>query len=910
MNDSKRFLMEEAAYSNTEIQEKLTNLIRLYREFASTKKAERWFAESDEKIKLYGDALSSQNIDKLNKEMFCQIHKLIWSKLFTLKNPTDDYISEIKRLLKRLIWSPEPLHQKFDDERELLKGMKFIGPAAITEIMTFTRPSEYAMWNAQARLGLKRLALQDYLPVNEARIRGKDYEKFIIFCKELQKLLGEEYLGKNLVYVDKFFYWLANSKIWLISPNINEEGWDYFKEKGVIGLEFGEAVKRFREGLFEFKNKKSFIKEIRSSNKNCDDYLCNQLWDFIEEISVGDQVLAKKNKDIICIGIIKSDVFIQELESNYTLLRKVEWIDKDIHLDLPINSAEFIRQIDKTEIEENKQLKKLVDELFRYIETGKRDLEIINRIEKESEVLMKEMEDLLNSKKQIILYGPPGTGKTWLANKYVKSRSYYSLEIKIKSTEQNKNFYLWVIDPEKWDISQIKQAEEVEMWRGKTKAAFEEITIDDVVFVYVGRNVKKIYAYGVYREKMQKPLVLIRKLLNGPMLSELKKDEIINLSTPKKMNFRGTLFPLSVDEGLRICKLANINPKELGIELEENEIKIENQEFITFHASYAYEDFLEGIRPFIRVDENGNRSNMGFMIEDGIFKKIALKAICVTLASQSENEKLREVAKITLESVIKSISTQKEYEDYLSRKRILWEYILSQGKKIKRYFDRSENNFFLIIDEINRGDISRIFGELITLLEPDKRLGEENQIIVTLPYSKEPFSVPSNLYILGTMNTADRSIALIDVALRRRFGFKELMPDYDALKTVLLQKDDGAREIKETAIKVLAELNKRIIENYDRDHQIGHSYFLVALRDKKTKEQALEALKKVWFYEIIPLLKEYFYDHPEKLITVLTPDFIKTENSTYELREFDSLDGFYSAFSKLITKGSQGIRSE
>ena len=177
---------------------------------------------------------------------------------------------------------------------------------------------------------------------------------------------------------------------------------------------------------------------------------------------------------------------------------------------------------------------------------------------------------------------------------------------------------------------------------------------------------------------------------------------------------------------------------------------------------------------------------------------------------------------------------------------------------------------FLIIDEINRGDISRIFGELITLIEGNKRLFEKEEHITILPYSKKRFGVPPNLYIIGTMNTADRSIALLDIALRRRFGFIELMPDYDVLNRLLLISgiDSEVHNLRKLVITCLQKINERIIHDYNRDHQIGHSYF-ISLMDDKTLEDSKDKLKTIWISEIIPLLREYFYDNEEILKIVL-----------------------------------------
>jgi len=185
--------------------------------------------------------------------------------------------------------------------------------------------------------------------------------------------------------------------------------------------------------------------------------------------------------------------------------------------------------------------------------------------------------------------------------------------------------------------------------------------------------------------------------------------------------------------------------------------------------------------------------------------------------------------------------------------------LLEEGKVEKKIEQNTAVPYFLIIDEINRGNISKIFGELITLIEKDKR----DKIKVRLPYSQKEFSLPSNLFIIGTMNTADRSIAVLDTALRRRFFFKEVEPNVEIIKAENPVIDDL------DLAKLFNVLNGKITRKLDRDHRLGHSYFLEVF--------GMAQLRIKWYYQIIPLLMEYFYNDPESIAAIVTDAFIDKE---------------------------------
>lgn len=291
-------------------------------------------------------------------------------------------------------------------------------------------------------------------------------------------------------------------------------------------------------------------------------------------------------------------------------------------------------------------------------------------------------------------------------------------------------------------------------------------------------------------------------------------------------------------------------------------------EFITFHPSYTYEEFVEGITVDVGEADTPCK-DLQYKLKSGLFKTLCKRALGAALMLSDE------------EAV--SASWRDVYGTYCEH-----------PEDINL---RNAPKYVLIIDEINRGDIAKIFGELITLLEADKRIGEDNELIVTLPVSGDQFGVPPNVYIVGTMNTADRSIALLDVALRRRFGFVEMNPDFNVLVSAHIEKNKDvlvSNKVYELLMKskdAIEQINYALCldPGIGRDKQIGQS-FLFKVFDPSD-------LRLVWKHEILPLLEEYCYSDYQKINRTLFGKDSDTEwiNKSLGIGEISDIDKMLNA---------------
>ncbi|EAL8841986.1 AAA domain-containing protein [Campylobacter coli] len=413
--------------------------------------------------------------------------------------------------------------------------------------------------------------------------------------------------------------------------------------------------------------------------------------------------------------------------------------------------------------------------------------------------------------------------------------------------------------------------------------------------------------------------------------------------------------------------------------------------FTTFHQSYGYEEFVEGIKPM--MNNEANSQEIQYEIKDGIFKDICNRALENYENSNLNTEELREkiklrekvekflnrlletnepisktkggnffinsfnnntieiysedverfdgIFKLSLSTFITLLKSNIEFNsavemfkkvfdrDYADRTHTYYFNLVNKFKEYEKQAvlktednkisSNSLNSYIIIIDEINRGNVSKIFGELITLIEPSKRIGESEELKVTLPYSGKKFGAPKNVYILGTMNTADRSITSLDTALRRRFEFVEMMPDPDLLKNVFICKDvenpnkdedylgDDAKTegFAEILQNILISINKRIEFLLDREKTIGHAFFMSEAvkfnkdnwcKPDKYEEDwyvlSISKLKSIFQNKIIPLLQEYFYNDYALISAVLNDNGMieKCEKDDKYLQKIKNLD--------------------
>ncbi len=573
---------------------------------------------------------------------------------------------------------------------------------------------------------------------------------------------------------------MKSKKYWLYQPGEGAKYWEQFYNEGIIGLGWWQLG-----DLRPYKSKEVIREKLiqidgsEGSRKN--DTTAN--WEFVHEMKEGDIIIVKKGiSELLGYGEVISDYYFEENADFQPSRRKVQWIKKGSW-----SSGKKMVVKTLTDISEYESDSSGYQWYYQYLlgQMGE------NPMDKNSN----NMKQPLNQ----ILYGPPGTGKTYkLKNEYFEK--YTSRETSITREKHLENI---VKECSWWQVIAIALLD-------LKKAKVSDISEHEII--------KK-------KEELSNSNTVRPTLWGQLQTHTIEECENVNISKkrpPFIFNKTEDSFWEILEEEVQDQVPEILELRDQVINFKPNPDKlIKRYRFTTFHQSFSYEDFIEGIKP--KMSQDDEESDLGYVIEDGVFKDLCKEA---------------------------------ELDP--------------------------ENKYAIFIDEINRGNVSQIFGELITLIESDKRKGEDNEMSAVLPYSKKRFMVPSNVDIIGTMNTADRSVEALDSALRRRFTFKEMLPN----PSLLDGKDIEGISLKE----VLETINERIEMLVDRDHTIGHSY-LINLKGSK------EALAIAFNDKIVPLLQEYFYGDYGKIGLVLGKGFVevkKAKNDVFAEFSYENANDFIS----------------
>ena len=541
---------------------------------------------------------------------------------------------------------------------------------------------------------------------------------------------------------------LESRNYWIYAPGENAKFWaeNQSLNRMTIGWDQTGTISNYdtREHLHQALAKVLGKKDPRNDSL--------ALWQFYKEIQPGDIIIVKMGKSkYLGYGIVSGDYVFDDKRTEHKHTRAVEW-----------------KKVGEWDETQGPIALKTLTNITTY-------LDYITRLKKLIGIDQSTEKNTMKEPMNKILYGPPGTGKTYeLKNKYFER---YTVRQATQSPEQLAD----------------ELAGNLAWWE---------------VIAMVIMDLKQVKVGDILKHPLMLARIMNANVVNkaasawSTLQAHTKLDcEHVNT----KSRLEPLLFEKSADSFWTIDeKLAEEQIPELQERLKrwhegpQSATDEKCYAFTTFHQSYTYEDFIEGIKPVL--SDESIEGQLGYELKAGVFKEIARKARA-----------------------------------------------------------NPSRQYALFIDEINRGNVASIFGELITLIEADKREGAANELSAVLPYSRESFTVPANLDIIGTMNTADRSVEALDTALRRRFEFEEMAPDLKTIEPTKVNDIDLQ--------KLLGTINSRIEQLLDKDHCIGHSY-LIGIK-------SISDLQKAFANKILPLLEEYFYNDPARIGMVLGSKFVE-----------------------------------
>ena len=670
------------------------------------------------------------------------------------------------------------------------------------------------------RMGFKILDMDNSKPPN---LKEEFIKWFFENTNGRYDNLKEDTVREDIIESEKHF----NRNIFIVNESNHEEIIDFLRNelyrKDGSFYKFSEEVQHHRpRAILGKENYLKFLKEkfgslseeffLKTAKKFKKEELI-KFFDFLEELILKSGIT--RNDERVAFSCAQDSLSLtvgQRPSWRLTSLRGFRYVaNADVKLseyatkfdgsfthfynqfyDIDLNNHQKESIIRTTKIELSRTNKTGYSKFHNpYFEKAAFDISYRNDVLNLDQMSTKKIFETSKNELNTILYGPPGTGKT-----YRLQKKYFD-KFTVTESSLTKEQFLdnFVVDLTWWQTFAIALKD---LGTVSTSVLLEHPIVKAKERMSNAKTIKPIVWSRLQAHTVEDcPNVKVTKR-SEPQIFYKEEDSKwrVNETTINE------LYPEVND---LIDQVKNYQSSSNRI--------IKNYEFVTFHQSFSYEDFIEGIKPRLGEDDN----EIAYEIQDGIFKKLCLKANA----------------------------------------------------------DR-DNDYAIFIDEINRGNVSAIFGELITLIEKDKRLGEENELSAKLPYSKEELGVPPNLYIFGTMNTADRSVEALDTALRRRFAFEEVMPLPELLENIEFNQFNLSHLLKV--------INGRIEALLDRDHTIGHSYFI------KIQSGDIEALKHAFENKIIPLLQEYFYHDYEKIAWILGEGFVQHKEATVKFAKLKKMD--------------------
>lgn len=755
-----------------------------------------------------------QHLASERKSKYIELLRYLFDENISIEQRVPAFMQSIESLYREIV--PETRYANNHDERTISTFLTFKNPNKYT----FFKDSFYKKYcnllgikpqtvgsKYSHYLELITTLIEDYIKKDKELIAlFESNVKGDVFRDEQYKILAQDILYQAL---DKNFG--DNRKYWRVGTKDDDDDyWPDMIDKNVICIgwpNLGDLnlanIKSKTDIDNLLKERNSYVNDNRTRSRKA-----KEIFNFYKTAKQGDVVLAQSGSTVLGIGIISGD-YEYDVDYGFPHQREMEWVclfKSGEFLNPEGNQTTFVPLIERT----------LIQKIQSYLLLKKSNTHLTKQTGHKM---------TLNT----ILYGPPGTGKTF-------STTNLALEIcGINSNELNR-----VEAKQKFDeltqqgrivFTTFHQSMSYEDFIEGIKPVEPEKEGDQVIYRVEDGIFKKLCVEAAFSiasegESKQTETVLDFSLAYDELVQEIEE----------KFN-EGLEFELDSKNGGKvlvdsISTNGNIVIKHQG---GERTYTVSKQRCSRLHSEIDDLDNVNNIHDHFRAIIGGSNSSAYWSVLNAIQGKLS------NITPQQKSDR-----KYT----------------YDEKKEVI------QTLRPEDYKNKSGLPFILVIDEINRGNVSQIFGELITLIEDDKRLGQDEAIQVTLPYSKkEKFGVPSNLFIIGTMNTADRSVEALDTALRRRFSFEEMPP-----KPELLNTPDELKNAGINLEKLLTTINKRIEKLIDGDHRIGHSYFI--------NVKNFDQLKSTFHNKIIPLLQEYFFGDHGKIGLVLGKGFVsEIENS-------------------------------